>query len=87
MTVIHNETQDFTLIFDDCELSSNAINAWDIDNATEKAAECIALILFPRLTGYDQIIRSRKGTGFDYWIGNNEGILFQEKARLGTGIQ
>lgn len=83
MKVLHTETHDFTLILDDCELSPNALNSWDIENdATEKAAECIALLLFWRLTDHKSIIRSRRGTGFDYWIGDESEILFQKKARL-----
>lgn len=82
LEVIHNEIHDFTLILDECELSPNAINSWDIDDDTEKAAECVTLVLFPRLTNHKSIKRAWKGTGFDYWIGSNDSILFQEKARL-----
>ena len=83
MKVLHNEIHNFTLLLDDCELSLNAVNSWDVENdATEKAAECIALLLFTRLTEHKSIERSRRGTGFDYWIGDNTGLLFQRKARL-----
>jgi hypothetical protein len=33
-------------------------------------------------TGKIVIERSWKGTGFDYWIGRRQGLLFQDKARL-----
>lgn len=31
---------------------------------------------------YTVIERSRKGTGFDYWLGDKNSYLFQKKARL-----
>jgi hypothetical protein len=33
-------------------------------------------------TEYTVIERSRKGTGFDYWLGTEADTLFQNKARL-----
>ena len=34
------------------------------------------------LTDYHIVQRSRKGTGFDYWLGLKDDILFQHAARL-----
>lgn len=54
----------------------------DEEVATEHAAYGIAFLLIIDLTGLTIIERSRKGTGFDYWIGTDNGDLFQNKARL-----
>ena len=80
--IIDNEFENFTLITDTNNLTIEANEGWDIIDAIEKAAECIALIMCLKITNYDVIKRSRRGTGFDYWIGKKEGELFQNKARL-----
>lgn len=54
----------------------------DPEVATEHGAVGIAILLMKRLIGYAVIQRSRKGTGFDYWLGDQEDMLFQNKARL-----
>lgn len=57
--------------------------AWkDYDDATEYGACCVAILLILKLTDYTVIERSRKGTGFDYWLGEKGTLLFQQKARL-----
>jgi hypothetical protein len=50
--------------------------------ATEHGAECIVVLLTLKLTDFTIIQRSRKGDGFDYWLGYKDDILFQNKARL-----
>lgn len=51
--------------------------------ATEIGAYGIAALLVQALTGKSVLERSRKGTGFDYWIGTeNDDSLFQTKTRL-----
>ncbi len=51
-------------------ISSQTRRAWnDLDEATEQAAYGIAILLIRALTPYTVIERSRKGSGFDYWIG------------------
>jgi hypothetical protein len=40
-----------------------------------------AILLMRALTGYTVIERSRKGTGFDWWLGTEDN-LFQGKVRL-----
>lgn len=43
----------------------------------------IAFLLIRDLTGLGVIERSRKGTGFDYWLGHaGDDLPFQNKARL-----
>ena len=56
----------------------------DPEVATEHGAYAVATLLFASLTELTVTARSRKGTGFDYWLGpkSNRGLLFQNKARL-----
>lgn len=59
----------------------------DDEVATEHGAYGIAALLIRELTPFTVVERSRKGTGFDYWLGmqKDEGdsqYLFQKKARL-----
>ena len=62
------------------------LRCWnDLEYTTEQAAYGIAFMIISRLTNFTVIERSRKGTGFDYWLGNkNEDSLLplQNKARL-----
>lgn len=59
-------------------------NTWkDLQEATEKGAEGIAILLISHLTNYKIIQRSAKGTGIDYWMSEKDSILpFQNSARL-----
>lgn len=56
----------------------------DPDVTTEHGAYGIAVLLLPALTDLTIVQRSRKGTGFDFWLGPMpvDELLFQEKARL-----
>lgn len=53
----------------------------DLQEATEWGATGIAVLLAKEETGHAVVSRSVKGTGFDYWLGD-ESDVFQEKARL-----
>ena len=53
----------------------------DLEEATQQGAYAVAILLLRALTGYTVIERSRKGTGFDWWLGTEDN-LFQGKARL-----
>jgi hypothetical protein len=53
----------------------------DPGETTEQGAYGIALLLVRALTGLTVVERSRKGTGFDWWLGPDD-RLFQAKARL-----
>ena len=53
----------------------------DLEEATQQGAYAVAILLLHALTGYTVIERSRKGTGFDWWLGTADN-LFQGKARL-----
>lgn len=54
----------------------------DLEVATEHGAVGVAVLLAQKETNYTVIERSRKGTGFDYWMGDESPIPFQNRARL-----
>ena len=57
----------------------------DQDYATEQGAYSVALLLIQRLTSFTVVERSRRGTGFDYWLGNvsdSAELPFEKSARL-----
>ena len=59
--------------------------AWNDDEvATEYGACGVAILVVREINHLDVVERSKKGTGFDYWLGssNNVDDLFQRKARL-----
>jgi hypothetical protein len=65
------------------EVDERARRCWnDAGVATEHGAYAIALLLVTNASDYTVIERSRKGTGFDYWLGTADSGLFQAKARL-----
>ncbi len=56
---------------------------WEDEHyATEHGAYGLAFLLVMELTGFSVIERSRKGPGFDYWLGDPSDLPFQNKARL-----
>lgn len=65
-------------------LDQRAEATWmDDDFATEQGAYCIAALLV-EVFGLEVIRRSRKGTGFDYWLGepDDSTFLYQNLSRL-----
>jgi len=54
----------------------------DPEVAVEFGAYGVAILLIPKITDYTVIERSKKGTGFDYWLRMKDDKLFQSKARL-----
>jgi hypothetical protein len=54
----------------------------DLQDATEDGATAVACALATQLTEYEVIRRAVKRTGFDYWLGKDDGLLFQDAARL-----
>jgi hypothetical protein len=56
----------------------------DPEVATEHGAYGVATLLVPEISDLTVVERSKKGAGFDYWLGekNDGGPLFQGKARL-----
>jgi hypothetical protein len=64
-------------------VTQQALRCWnDPQVATEHGAVGIAVLLAKEEIGHEVIERSRKGTGFDYWMGEEGDTLFQNKARL-----
>jgi len=62
----------------------------DLEEAAEHGAYGIAALVVAEHTTFEVVERSRKGTGFDYWLGPKGGddTLFQRAARLEvSGIQ
>ena len=63
--------------------TKQAQRSWNSpDSATEKGAEGIAILIAKEAIGYSVIRQSRKGTGFDYWIGEESTEGFSDKAGL-----
>jgi len=57
----------------------------DLERATELGAYGVAILLVRDRTGLTAIRQSRKGTGFDYWLGpdrTDDQLVFQNAARL-----
>lgn len=54
----------------------------DEQSVTERAAVAVSVLLALRQTSYTVIERSRKGTGFDYMLGDSQDRFFNPKARL-----
>jgi hypothetical protein len=74
-------TAEFSLSWSE-EVTEAKRRFWnDLEEATQQGAYAVAILLIRALTGYTIIERSRKGTGFDWWLGT-EDSLFQGKARL-----
>ncbi|MEL7223302.1 MAG: hypothetical protein AAF810_20110 [Cyanobacteria bacterium P01_D01_bin.36] len=63
----------FSLVYS--EVTEQMRRCWnDREYATEQAAYGIALLLMQQLTALTAVERSRKGTGFDYWLGKSSDI-------------
>ncbi len=67
-------------------VTEQARRCWnDEEYTTEQAAYGIAFLLILQLTDLTVVERSRKGTGFDYWLGSQDSSVmlpFQRMARL-----
>ncbi|NTU43530.1 MAG: hypothetical protein HGA78_10895 [Nitrospirales bacterium] len=66
------------------EVTEQMRRCWnDPEVATEHGAYGLAALLLPHVSGLCVVERSKKGTGFDYWLGSpDDAPLFQGKARL-----
>ena len=63
--------------------AQQADDAWtDDEYTTEHGAAGVAVLLAKDEIGYEVIRRSRKGTGFDYWLGDATTQPFERKARM-----
>lgn len=54
----------------------------DLQDAVEHGASGIACGLASMISDQPGLLRSVKGTGFDYWLGEDDDLLFQKKERL-----
>ena len=65
-------------------IDDQARRSWSDDQeATEYGASGIAILLVDSQLGYAITSRSRKGTGFDYWLGRDPfSVPFKDEARL-----
>ena len=55
---------------------------WQYNRATEMGAEAIAILLVKNETPYRVVEASVRGTGVDFWLGDDTDDVFQRKARL-----
>ena len=53
----------------------------DMNETTEHGAEGIADLLSSREIGYSVVLRSQKGTGVDYWLGDRDDLNVSEAER------
>lgn len=66
-----------------CEVTNQMKRSWaDLQEATEEGACGVAILVVSKETKYKTIERSCKGTGIDYWLGDEDSFLLQRKARL-----
>ena len=54
----------------------------DAERATENGAYGVSLLALQELTGLTVLLQSRRGSGFDFWLGPDSGFLFQTGVRL-----
>ncbi len=56
----------------------------DMQEATERGACGVAILVVKEVTGKLVVERSKKGTGFDYWLGDKDydGLPFEGVSRL-----
>jgi hypothetical protein len=65
------------------EVSQQMRNAYNDDEvATEYGACAIATLVLREVTGLTVLRRSKKGTGFDYWLAPESSPLFRNASRL-----
>jgi hypothetical protein len=81
------KNQRFQLVWSD-KITQEMRNTWTEQNfTTDQAAVAMSFLLMPKLTDFSVIHRSRKGTGFDYWVAPSgtkcdEALPFDRAARL-----
>lgn len=78
----NNRCDDIILLWRDEYTEQMGRTYADMQYAVEHGAICLSIMLTTTLTPYKVVERSRKGTGIDYWLGDEETFLFQKKARL-----
>jgi hypothetical protein len=82
LKVIGDNTKEFTIEWKDI-FNEQIDRAWkDQFYTTEHGAICLVIIYTIENSEYTIIERSARKNGFDYWLGEKDDILFQQKARL-----
>lgn len=82
---VHTRTSTLTANISWSVTDNQMRRTWnDDEEATEYGAYGVAILVVRETNHLHVVERSKKGTGFDYWLGssNNEDDLFQKKARL-----
>lgn len=82
MTLTGDTNKDYNVIWEDSFNEQIDRTYQDQEYTTEHGAICISALLAIKETDYTIIERSRKGTGFDYWLGYEDSIPFMKSARL-----
>ena len=82
MTLTGDFNKDYNIIWEDSFNEQIDRTYQDQEYTTEHGAICISALLAIKETDYTIIERSRKGTGFDYWLGYKDAIPFMKSARL-----
>lgn len=81
LTVTGNITGNFLLNWS--PIPRDVLRSWqDEQYTTEQGACAVAVLLADQELDYRVIRTSARGTGFDYWMGDADTELFQDKARL-----
>ena len=66
-------------------ITDQSRRSWeDVQEATEDGASGIAILLVELETPYSVIRRSRKGTGFDYWLGDASDVTVPAQGADGS---
>ena len=82
MSLIGDNHKGYNILWKDCFDEQIDRTYQDQEYTTEHGAVCISALLAIKETNYTIIERSRKGTGFDYWLGYENTIPFSKSARL-----
>jgi len=79
---ITGETKQAGVLYWTIKLDAATDAFWkDEKDTTKTGAEAVAIVLVRKLGGFTVIERSFQPTGFDWWLGHDDG-LFQKKVRL-----
>lgn len=81
MEVLEEQLSTYSVLWPPPHANAKATHN-DLQDAVEHGAYGIAFLLAEALTTFKVIERSRKGTGFDYWLGEGDSHPFQRAARM-----
>lgn len=59
----------------------------DHQDATKHGAYAVAFVLARELTEFQVVLQSRKGTGFDFWLGKDDPDLFHARLEVSGILQ